>query len=108
WPDVSGKAIPLYLLKRKEMYLENFAWYDAVRPKDKDDIFNIPPEMVALMSEPEKTTKRDNRRSRKGGGDAPAKPKAPTILALAKTEASADSVVSDSIHAGNMIEKIEK
>lgn len=108
WPDVSGKAIPLYLLKRKEMYLENFAWYDAVRPKDKDDIFNIPPEMVALMSEPEKTTKRDNRRSRKGGGDASAKPKASTIQAPEKPETATDSVVSDSIHAGNIIEKIEK
>ena len=64
--------------------------------------------MVALMSEPEKTTKRDNRRSRKGGGDAPAKPKASTIQAPEKPETATDSVVSDSIHAGNMIEKIEK
>lgn len=64
WPEVTGQAVPLFLLKKKDMYLEKFSWYDAIRPKDKDDIFNIPPEMVSLMAEPVETTiKRDRRRS---------------------------------------------
>lgn len=54
WPDVTGTATPLYLAKKSIFYLSNFQWYEALRPKDKDDIFNIPPEMEALLNEPDK------------------------------------------------------
>ncbi len=48
WPDVTGTATPL----------ANFQWYEALRPKDKDDIFNIPPEMEALLNEPDPTVRK--------------------------------------------------
>ncbi len=53
WPEVTGTVTPLYLAKKSIYYLSNFKWYEKLRPKDKDDIFNIPPEMEALLSEPD-------------------------------------------------------
>ncbi len=42
-PTASGVMYPLFLIPPKELYLENFAWFDYVRPVDKDDIFNWRP-----------------------------------------------------------------
>lgn len=39
-PASTGKLTPVPLIPPKELYLENFVWFDYVRPKDKDDIFN--------------------------------------------------------------------
>lgn len=58
WPEVTGTATPLYLAKKSIFYLSNFQWYEALRPKDKDDIFNIPPEMEALLNEPDPTVRK--------------------------------------------------
>lgn len=58
WPDVTGTATPLYLAKKSIFYLSNFQWYEALRPKNKDDIFNIPPEMEALLNEPDPTVRK--------------------------------------------------
>ena len=58
WPDVTGTTTPLYLAKKSIFYLSNFQWYEALRPKDKDDIFNIPPEMEALLNEPDPTVRK--------------------------------------------------
>ena len=64
WPEVSGKAIPLYLSKRSDCYLQDFSWYDKLRPRDKDDIFNIPEEMKILMQNEEPTLGRKKRASK--------------------------------------------
>lgn len=53
WPEVSGSVTPLYLAKKSSYYLPQFKWYDALRPKDKDDIFVVPDEMDALFQEPD-------------------------------------------------------
>ncbi|MBQ8772863.1 MAG: hypothetical protein IJZ17_00075, partial [Muribaculaceae bacterium] len=58
WPEVTGKVTPLYLARKSIFYLPKFQWYDALRPKDKDDIFNVPPEMDALLKEPDTSTRR--------------------------------------------------
>lgn len=58
WPEVTGKVTPLYLAKKNIFYLSAFQWYEPLRPKDKDDIFNIPPEMEALFKEPDTSTRR--------------------------------------------------
>ena len=39
-PEATGVMYPLFLIPPGELYLENFAWFDYVRPLDKDDIFN--------------------------------------------------------------------
>lgn len=58
WPEVTGTATPLYLAKKSIFYLSNFQRYEALRPKDKDDIFNIPPEMEALLNEPDPSVRK--------------------------------------------------
>lgn len=58
WPEVTGTVTPLYLAKKSLFYLPSFQWYDALRPKDKDDIFNVPPEMEALLKEPDPSARR--------------------------------------------------
>ncbi len=61
WPEVSGKVSPLFLLKKSELFLQDFNWYDALRPKSPDDIFDVSEEMKNLMSSPEKTGRRNKK-----------------------------------------------
>lgn len=58
WPETPGKLTPLYLSKKSIYYLPQFKWYDAIRPKNPDDIFNMPPEMIELLKGPEVSTRR--------------------------------------------------
>ncbi len=58
WPEVTGTVTPLYLARKSIYYLSNFNWYEALRPKDKEDIFVIPPEMDALLNEPDPSLRR--------------------------------------------------
>lgn len=58
WPNPTGKAVPLYLSKKRELYLTGFQWHEALRPKDPEDIFRIPQEMKDLLSKPEENTRR--------------------------------------------------
>ena len=58
WPEVTGTVTPLYLSKRSAAYLNGFKWYDALRPKSKEDIFIVPPEMEALLKEPDPSARR--------------------------------------------------
>ena len=53
WPDVTGKVTPLFLAKKSQYYLKGFKWYEAIRPKDRYDLFTIPNEQRNLFSEPE-------------------------------------------------------
>ena len=46
---MTGKAIPLFIAKKSDMFLPGFAWYEDIRPKDKEDIFNITEGMIKLM-----------------------------------------------------------
>jgi len=39
----TGVTHPLVLIPPKDLYLENFTWFDYIRPLDKDDIFNWRP-----------------------------------------------------------------
>lgn len=58
WPEVTGKVVPLYLAKKAFFYLPDFHWYEKLRPVSKDDIFVIPPEMDALLNEPDPSLRR--------------------------------------------------
>ncbi|MFI3239452.1 MAG: OstA-like protein [Bacteroidales bacterium] len=49
WPSVTGKAYPLFMTLKSDIFLPSFKWHEGIRPKDKDDIFNIPQEMVDLI-----------------------------------------------------------
>lgn len=58
WPEVTAKMTPLYLAKKSIFYLPQFKWYEAIRPKDSEDIFIIPQEMKDLFHAPEVSTRR--------------------------------------------------
>ncbi len=38
-PAATGVLFPLAMIPKEKMYLENFAWFDYIRPLDKHDIF---------------------------------------------------------------------
>ena len=58
WPDVVGKAMPLYLARKKDLTLDDFKWYEELRPSGPDDIFGKEDEMNALMNEEVKSVRR--------------------------------------------------
>lgn len=42
-PASTGVIYPIIMIPSNRLYLTNFAWFDYIRPKDKDDIFNWRP-----------------------------------------------------------------
>lgn len=48
WSESNSEGYPLYLAKKSIYYLPKFRWYEILRPKNPDDVFNYPPEMDAL------------------------------------------------------------
>ena len=51
WPQTTGSATPLFLARPSLYYLPKFKWYGEVRPRNRDDIFVVPPAMEQLMAE---------------------------------------------------------
>lgn len=39
-PAASGTIYPLFMIPPEQLYLNNFAWFEYIRPQDKSDIFN--------------------------------------------------------------------
>ncbi len=69
WPETTGQATPLYLVRRSMLYLPKFKLFEGMRPLSPSDVMTIPPAMEALMStaerpkvEKEKATIRRNHR----------------------------------------------
>ena len=58
WPEVSGKVTPLFLAKRADIYLPQFKWYDELRPKTPEDIYDVSDELKQLMRSIEGGTRR--------------------------------------------------
>ena len=58
WPEVSGKVTPLYLARKTDLYLPQFQWYDALRPKTPDDIYDVSDELKQLMQSIQGGTRR--------------------------------------------------
>ena len=58
WPEVSGKVTPLFLAKKADMYLPQFKWYDVLRPKSPDDIYELNDEQLRLWQSVEGGTRR--------------------------------------------------
>lgn len=61
WPEVTGKVAPLFLVRKTDMFLPEFVWHDALRPKSPDEIFDVSDEMKQLMSTPEKSSRRSHK-----------------------------------------------
>lgn len=41
WPTPTGTMTPIPDLKPDQKYLKDFYWFDYIRPKDKDDIYQV-------------------------------------------------------------------
>jgi len=54
WPETTGKATPLFLVRRSMLYLPKFKLFKGVRPLSPADVFIIPDEMERLMREAER------------------------------------------------------
>ena len=69
--EAEGRLHPLALIQPKVRYLENFAWFDYIRPLNKDDIFNWRPKREG--SELKKSVQRTKPKTQlppKGGKDS--------------------------------------
>lgn len=58
WPEVSGKVTPLYLARKTDMYLPQFQWYDALRPKTPDDIYDVSDDLKQMIQSIQGGTRR--------------------------------------------------
>ena len=76
WPEVTGRVTPLYLARKTDLYLPQFQWYDALRPKTPDDIYDVSDELKQLTQ-----TIQGGKRRRSGSnaGDASAQSAEATI-----------------------------
>lgn len=51
WPQTSGQATPLFLLRKSQLYLPKFQLFKGMRPLSPDDVMVVPPAMEAIMKE---------------------------------------------------------
>ena len=58
WPEVSGRVTPLYLARKTDMYLPQFQWYEALRPKSPEDIYDVSDELKQLTQSIQGGTRR--------------------------------------------------
>ena len=77
WPEVTGRVTPLYLARKTDLYLPQFQWYDALRPKTPDDIYDVSDELKQLTQ-----TIQGGKRRRSGSnaGEASAQSAEATIV----------------------------
>ena len=51
WSETNATVTPLYLAKKSIFFLRQFRWYEAFRPKNPEDIFNFPTELLDLFDD---------------------------------------------------------
>lgn len=60
WPDVTGKVIPLFAVKKSQMYLPGFKWFEVLRPQREwygdhwkwmDELGEVPEALEAYFNE---------------------------------------------------------
>ena len=72
-PEVTGTGTPLFMIKKNQYYLQDFNWYEAIRPRREwygdqsrwaDDLGDIPDELEQYFANPGgKTSKRQSNTS---------------------------------------------
>jgi lipopolysaccharide export system protein LptA len=78
WPEVTGKVTPLYLARKTDMYLPQFQWYDALRPKSPDDIYDVSDELKKLTQSIQGGTRRRSGSNANAAAEVPSAPDAPS------------------------------
>ena len=51
WPETTGKATPLFLMRKNQLYLPKFQLFKGIRPTSPSDVMVVPEAMEALMRE---------------------------------------------------------
>lgn len=51
WPETSGTATPLFLMRRSMLYLPKFKLFNGIRPLSPKDVMIVPKAMEDLMNE---------------------------------------------------------
>lgn len=49
WPETSGKAIPLFQVRKSMLYLPKFTLFEGMRPLSPSDVMTVPDAMETLM-----------------------------------------------------------
>lgn len=57
WPEVSGMVIPLYIAKNSQLKLEEYQWFDELRPKSPYEVLDISQMMRDMISQPYEISK---------------------------------------------------
>lgn len=52
WPEVSGSVIPLFVAKPSQLRLDEYEWFDDLRPKSPYEVLDITDAMRAMISQP--------------------------------------------------------
>lgn len=61
WPEVTGNVTPIFLMKKQNQYLQNFRWWDSLRPVREwygdrwhwaDDLGEIPEQLDMYFNSP--------------------------------------------------------
>lgn len=52
WPEVSGTVIPLYLARKSQLKLDEYQWFNDLRPKSPYEVLNISEMMRKMISQP--------------------------------------------------------
>ncbi len=60
WPEVSGSVIPLYIAKKSQLKLDEYQWFDDLRPKSPYEVLNISDMMRDMISQPYEMSKPEN------------------------------------------------
>lgn len=50
WPETTGKATPLFLMRRSMLYLPKFRLFNGIRPLSPSDVMIVPKAMEDLMN----------------------------------------------------------
>lgn len=51
-PTATGTLYPLVMIPKEQLYLENFEWFDYIRPQNKDDIWEWRPKKAGTELKP--------------------------------------------------------
>ena len=51
WPETTGAATPLFLMRKSQLYLPKFQLFKGIRPLSPSDVMVVPEAMEALMRE---------------------------------------------------------
>lgn len=65
WPETEGTVTPIFMVKRNQLHLPGFEWYEAIRPRRQwygdrvkwdDELGELPDELIEYFERPEQAS----------------------------------------------------